>query len=389
MRETMDLCVGCKGCKRECPTGVDMARMKVEFLYHYTRKHGLRMKDRLVAFLPRYAPIVSRLGWLANLRDGVPGLAAASERLLGLARERSLPKWRGDTFLRRTRASGAAGANGLATSARSPAADDGAAGGTGPTGPVREVVLWADTFDNYFEPENLHAARRVLEAAGYTVLLPGPAGGDANPRRPLCCGRTFLASGLVDEAREEARRTVAALAPYVDRGLPIVGLEPSCLLTLRDEFLSMGLGEPARKLAAHAFLFEEFLAREDAAGRLKLDLQPLPGKRALLHGHCHQKAFDAVRPIQAVLGMVPGLQVELIESSCCGMAGSFGYEASHRVVSKAMAEASLLPAVRGAGADTIVVADGTSCRHQIRDGAQREAVHVSRVLEAALARTSK
>ncbi len=382
MYETMDLCVGCKGCKRDCPTGVDMARMKVEFLYHYGKKHGLRMKDRLVAFLPRYAPIVSRLGWLANLRDSVPGIAAASERLLGLARERSLPRWRGDTFLRRTRAPGPAAAGGADSLAQSPA--EGGAARSGAT-PVREVVLWADTFDNYFEPENLHAARRVLEAAGYVVVLPGPAGGDASPHRPLCCGRTFLASGLVDEAREEARRTVAALTPYVERGLAIVGLEPSCLLTLRDEFLSMGLGEPARKLATQAFLFEEFLAREHAAGRLRLNLRPLPGKRALLHGHCHQKAFDAVRPIETVLGMVPDLKVELIESSCCGMAGSFGYEAAHRVVSKAMAEASLLPAVRAAGEDAIVVADGTSCRHQIRDGAQREAMHVARVLDAALA----
>ena len=369
MYRTMDLCVGCKGCKRDCPTGVDMAKMKVEFLYHYRKKHGLRMKDRMVAFLPRYAPIVSRLGWLANLRDRIPGLAAASERLLGLARERSLPRWRGDTFLRRTRASGPA------------AAADGALDRAA----VREVVLWADTFDNYFEPENLHAARRVLEASGYTVLLPRAAAGDANPGRPLCCGRTFLASGLVDEAKQEARRTIAALAPYVDRGVAIVGLEPSCLLTLRDEFLSMGLGEPARRLASQAFLLEEFLAREHAAGRLRLALAPLAEKRALLHGHCHQKAFDAVRPIETVLGLIPELKVELIESSCCGMAGSFGYETEHRTVSTAMAEAALLPAVRKAGDDTIVVADGTSCRHQIRDGAHRDAVHVARVLDAALA----
>ncbi len=382
MYRTMDLCVGCKGCKRDCPTGVDMAKMKVEFLYHYRKKHGLRMKDRMVAFLPRYAPIVSRLGWLANLRDTIPGLAAASERLLGLARGRSLPRWRGDTFLRRTGASGSA-----AIAPVAPADSSMPEGGAAVSAQVREVVLWADTFDNYFEPENLHAARRVLEAAGYSVLLAKPAGGDADPRRPLCCGRTFLASGLVDEAKEEARRTVMALTPYVERGVAIVGLEPSCLLTLRDEFLSMGLGEPARKLAAQAFLFEEFLAREHEAGRLRLALGPLAEKRALLHGHCHQKAFDAVRPIETVLGLIPGLKVELIESSCCGMAGSFGYEVEHQTVSMAMAEAGLLPAVRNAGEGAIVVADGTSCRHQIRDGAQREAVHVARVLDAALAGT--
>jgi Fe-S oxidoreductase len=145
------------------------------------------------------------------------------------------------------------------------------------------------------------------------------------------------------------------------------------------------LGEPAERLAAQAFLFEEFLAREHAQGRLALKLKALPEKRALLHGHCHQKAFDAVRPIQTVLGLVPGLKVELIESGCCGMAGSFGYEVSHQTVSRAMAEASLLPAVRSAGPEDLVVADGTSCRHQILDGAQRDALHVARVLEQALA----
>ncbi|HRO62006.1 MAG TPA: FAD-binding oxidoreductase, partial [Burkholderiaceae bacterium] len=171
---------------------------------------------------------------------------------------------------------------------------------------------------------------------------------------------------------------------YVERGVPVVGLEPSCLLTMRDEFLVMGLGEAANKLATQALLFEEFLAREHAAGRLELPLGPLPQDEALLHGHCHQKAFDAVRPIETVLGLVPGLKVRTVESSCCGMAGSFGYEAEHYEVSMKMGELSLLPAVREAGRDTLIVADGTSCRHQIADGAQREAIHVARVLERAL-----
>jgi len=378
MFEAMDLCVQCKGCRRDCPTGVDMAKMKVEFLHHYRKKHGLRLKDRLVAYLPRYAPVASRLGWIANLRDALPGMAALSERVLGLARERTLPRWRGDTFLRRAAPS----------SSQAPRRDARAQptqreAGSSPA--RREVVLWADTFDNYFEPENLHAALRVLEAGGYDVVLARPGADDPAPARPLCCGRTFLASGLVDEAKKEAARTVAALAPYAQRGVPIVGLEPSCLLTLRDEFLAMGLGETARVLASQAMLFEEFLAGEHAAGRLQLDLRPLAQSRALLHGHCHQKAFDAVRPVETVLGLIPGLRVELIESSCCGMAGSFGYDVAHRDVSAAMAEASLLPAVRSADPDTIVVADGTSCRHQIRDGARREARHVARVLAEALA----
>jgi Fe-S oxidoreductase len=359
MRETLDLCVSCKGCKRDCPTGVDMARMKTEFLYHWQNKHGLAFKDKLIAHLPRWAPWAARLPWLANLRNTVPGAARLSELLFGFSARRSLPTWRRDTFLR-------------AMATPSVGADQ------------ADVVLFADTFNNYFESENAAAALLVLQAAGYRVHVARPAATDAQPGRPLCCGRTYLASGLVDQARTEARRVVEAMRPYVARGVPVVGLEPSCLLTLRDEFLVMGLGQDADALGAQAFLFEEFLAREHAAGKLNLPLKALPESRALLHGHCHQKAFDAVRPVQAVLGLIPGLQVELIESSCCGMAGSFGYEAAHYEVSMRMAELSLLPAVRAAAGDTLLVADGTSCRHQIADGAQREAVHVARVLARSL-----
>ncbi len=353
---TMDLCVSCKGCKRDCPTGVDMARMKTEFLYHYRKRHGLRIKDRLIAFLPRYAPWASRPAPLLNLRDALPGAALLTEKTFGLSARRKLPRWRRDTFLRN-----AAPRPGVAQEAG-------------------EVVLFTDSFNNYFESENAHAALRVLEAAGYRVHLAQAP----DAQRPLCCGRTYLATGLVDEAKREARRTLDALLPFVRRGVPVVGLEPSCLLTMRDEFLAYGLGDDARALAAQALLFEEFLAREAKAGKLQLKLKALPQKTALLHGHCHQKAFDAVRPVQTVLGLVPELQVKLIESSCCGMAGSFGYEAQHYEVSMRMAEAALLPAVREADADTLIVADGTSCRHQIADGTQREAWHVARVLAAAL-----
>ena len=207
-------------------------------------------------------------------------------------------------------------------------------------------------------------------------------------RRPLCCGRTYLTAGLVDEARREARRVVAAMVPHVTRGAAIVGLELSCLLTLRDEFLVLGLGDAAQRLTGRALLIEEFLAREHAAGRLALPLTPLPQSRALLHGHCHQKAFDAVSPALAMLKLVPDLQVDLIESSCCGMAGSFGVEAAHYDISMRMAKLSLLPAVRQSAADTLIVADG-SCRHQIDDGmrgtGRDAALHVVRVLERALA----
>ena len=355
--ETLDLCVGCKGCKRECPTGVDMARMKIEFLHHYHGRRGWGLKDRLIAFLPRYAPIAARLAPLVNLCDRVPALAALGEKLLGFSAKRSLPKWQTRPFLQ-----SAAGRYQV----RAPEDCD--------------AVLLADTFNNYFEPENAIAALRVLEAGGYRVHVARAA--DAS--RPLCCGRTFLSVGMVNEARHEARRLLDALSPFAARGVPIVGLEPSCLLTLRDELGAMLPGDDAARLGANALLFEEFLAREADAGRLVLELNALPGVKALLHGHCHQKAFGAMPAVERALKLVPGLAVETIESSCCGMAGAFGYEAKHYDVSMKMAEASLLPKVRAADAATLVVADGTSCRHQIADGASREAVHVARVLERAL-----
>ncbi|HYF59471.1 MAG TPA: FAD-linked oxidase C-terminal domain-containing protein [Burkholderiaceae bacterium] len=371
VRDALDLCVQCKGCKRECPTGVDMARMKTEFLHHWNARHGASAKARLIASLPRWAPWAARLAPLSNLRDAVPGLAALSERLLGLSAKRTLPRFRRDGFLRSLGRDGAAAA----------AATD-----------AREVVLWVDTFDDHLEPDNARAALAVLRAAGYRVHVAGARGsGIAEGERALCCGRTWLSAGMVDEARAEALRTLRALLPFAERGVPIVGIEPSCLLTLRDEFLALRLddaiGRPgaARTLASGAKLLEEFLAAEHAAGRLELRLKPLPQARALVHGHCHQKALDAFSPTLAVLRLIPGLKVEAIESSCCGMAGSFGYEASHHEVSMRMAEASLLPAVRAAGPDALIVANGTSCRHQIADGAGRDALHVARVLERALA----
>jgi Fe-S oxidoreductase len=190
---------------------------------------------------------------------------------------------------------------------------------------------------------------------------------------------------LVDEAKREARRMLDTLKPFVERGVPIVGLEPSCLFTLRDEFTAMIPGEETTALSAQAFLFEEFLAREADRGALNLPLKSLATTKALLHGHCHQKAFAAMGAVEKTLPLVPGLDVKTIASSCCGMAGAFGYDADNYEISMKMAELSLLPAIRDASADTLLVADGTSCRHQIADGANRQAIHVARVLEQALA----
>jgi FAD/FMN-containing dehydrogenase/Fe-S oxidoreductase len=354
VKDTLDLCVSCKGCKRDCPTGVDMAKFKIEARAAWAKRHGISLRERMVAFMPRYAPYAAHVGGLMAAAERMPLVGPWVKRTLGFAPERSLPLIR-KSFLS------------TAHTARSNAV------------PVREVLLFVDTFNNHMEPENARAAQRVLEAAGYTVRFNTRDG-----ERPVCCGRTFLAAGLVDEAKREARRLLDTLMPYVERGVAIVGLEPSCLLSMRDEFLQYGYGEEARKLSNAAFLFEEFLVREQRAGNLKLSLHALKASRAWVHGHCHQKAFDAFRPVQTVLSWIPGLEVKPIESSCCGMAGSFGYEAEHYEASTAMAELSLLPVVRKAAPDDLVVADGTSCRHQIHDGAQAEALHVARVLELAL-----
>ena len=357
VRDALDLCVGCKGCKRDCPTGVDMAKMKVEFLHHYKAKHGHTFKDKLVAHLPDYAPLASRFAPLLNLRDKIPGLAALSEKWLGLSSKRTLPQWQTKTFFN----------SGVKTASREQL-----------LAAAKPVVLFVDTFNGYFESDNALSAVNVLQAAGYTVHVASKSAPDG---KALCCGRTYLASGMVGKAKAKASELVNALLPFAAQGIAIVGLEPSCLLTLRDETLVMGLGVAAQTVSQHALLLEEFLAREAAAGKLealKAKLKPTT-QPILLHGHCHQKAFAAVSPIIDVLRLIPGAQPELIESSCCGMAGSFGYEAAHYEVSMQMAELSLLPAVRQQPG-AIVVADGTSCRHQIRDGAQREAIHVAVLL---------
>lgn len=359
VREAMDLCVGCKGCKRDCPTGVDMARMKVEWMAHDRKRHGHTLKDHLVGRLPDYAAWASRFPFLANLRETLPGARALTEKWLGLSARRALPRWRSDTFWR-TRDEAL-----FATREQALAA-----------GPAKAAVLFVDTFNGHFEAEHAHAAARVLKAAGYAVHTVTKGGGH------VCCGRTYLSAGMVDQARAKAAELVDALLPFAQAGIAIVGLEPSCLLTLRDEALALGLGERAEVVSRQALLFEDFLSREAKAGRLALKLRAID-KPLLVHGHCHQKAFGAVNPILDVLKLIPGAKPQLIESSCCGMAGSFGYEARHHAVSMQMAEAALLPAIR-AQPDAIVVADGTSCRHQITDGAQRQAVHAATLLASLL-----
>jgi FAD/FMN-containing dehydrogenase/Fe-S oxidoreductase len=334
MAETMKLCVSCKACRRECPMSVDMAKMKIEVQAARAARRGLSMRDRLIAHLPRYAPFAARLSWFMNLRDRAPGAARLSQALLGFAADRPLPRWSGAPFR-----------------------ED--------AGAVRpDVMVLADTFNRYFEPENLRDAVHVLGAAGFGVGFARPADG----ARPLCCGRTYLSAGLVEEARAEMRRTIAAIGPAIAAGVPVVGLEPSCLLTFRDEAPRLIPGWTA-EMGARVMLFEEFLAPR--AARLKLN--PLPG-HALLHGHCHQKAMDVMGPVGRLLAAVPELEVSAIDSACCGMAGAFGYQAETAGVSRAMGELSLMPAVRAAGPADWILADG----------AGRAATHVARILRASL-----
>ena len=358
--EALDLCVGCKACRRECPTGVDMARMKIEFLSAYRDRHGVPLRERLFAYLPRYAPIVSRLGRLSAGADWRP-VRWLMERLVGVTAQRSLPALTRD----RTpscRRPGLSSSGGMTSDS------------------TRRAALFVDTFSRYFEPQNTRAALHVLETAGYDVeLLEAPPG-----ERPLCCGRTFLSAGLNDEALVEARRLLAATMPFVRAGVPVVGIEPSCLLTLRDELPVLIPGTESELLSESAVLFEELLVAGIAAGEAHLQLSSSPVERALVHGHCHRKAFGAMQPLIDALRLIPDLQVDSVAAGCCGMAGSFGYEAEHVDVSMRMAELALLPQIRQAEPDTWIVADGTSCRRQILDGTGREAIHPAVALSRAL-----
>ncbi|MGH7072502.1 MAG: FAD-binding and (Fe-S)-binding domain-containing protein [Acetobacteraceae bacterium] len=347
--DAMALCLSCKACRRECPTGVDMAKMKIEVLAARARAHGVGRRERLIAALPHYAPLAARMAALANLRNRSAILAWIGERALGISARRRLPDFRRDFF-------------------------HDAEANNGPSSVRGNVWLLADTFNRYFEPENLRATVRVLAAAGFRAMVPGAAPGDG-ANRPLCCGRTYLAAGLTGQARAEARRLVKA----VTGDQPVLGIEPSCLLTLRDEIPALLPGPETRMLADRALLVSEFLART----KPPLQLARRRGS-ALVHGHCHQKSFGAFPAALAVLRTIPGLEVRPIAASCCGMAGAFGYQAETEATSRAIATLGLLPAVAAAGPTDVLIADGTSCRHQIADLAGREAIHSIRLLSESL-----
>ena len=351
MKESLKLCVSCKACKRECPTGVNMSSMKIEMNALRAEKYSLSLHDRLIGYLPNYASVVAKVPWLMNLRDRVPGLPFLSEKITGFSSRRRLPIWRSDYFKSSEISSE-------------------------PKGKL-PVILFGDTFNRYFEPENLRSAVNVLKAAGYTPFAPIPK---SNKNSEICCGKTHLSVGNVDLARVTATQLVETYLPYASVGIPIVGLEPSCLFTIKDEIPMLLQSDDADLVAKHVMTFEEILM----ANANEIRFKPRKAK-ALLHGHCHQKAFDAMGPVEQILSYVDGLEVEPIATSCCGMAGDFGYAADTFDYSIQMAELDLLPTVRKASDDTLIIADGTSCRSQIFDGSGRQAIHVARFLDRQLA----
>jgi len=365
LHRIMKLCLACKGCKRECESEVDMAQIKIEYLAQLHEELGTPVRAKLFgnvsSLLDKY-PLVSTL---IRSRNRQPWLAKLGETFLGISATRRLPE---PSTARYSRAD-------IATSTRN---NDDA---------KQEVVLFIDTFTRFYEPQNAQAAINVLVAAGYHVYIADIALDDSE--RPLCCGRSMLGNGLVSQAKQEAERTLSALLPHAAAGRPILGLEPSCLLAIRDDYRSLGLGEEAELVAQSAILFEEFMAKESTAKRIKLNFNSLnDNKPILVHGHCHQKAVGAMKAMRKVLKLLPNTQFQLIESTCCGMAGSFGIEAEHADISKQMAELSLLPAIRQQP-DAHVIANGFSCRHQIKDGCNHQAMHIAVLLEKSLMATKE
>ena len=349
MNDTMKLCVSCKACKRECPTGVDMSKMKIEISSLRAKKFGLDIKSKLVAFLPYYASIASKFSFIFNLRDKLPGLAKLSEIFLGFTSKRPLPKWRQDYFRDNELPSN------LNTNEKS-----------------IPVILFVDTFNRYYEPENVRSAIKVLKKAGYFPFIPTLE----NSRKILCCGRTYLTNGLINHAKNEVLRILETYKPYLKNGISIVGLEPSCILSFRDEIPNIIKNKETDYLKNNSYTFEELLSKHSE----ELKFKNLT-KKVLLHGHCHQKAFDVVKPIENILKNIKGAEVETIETSCCGMAGSFGYDKDTYDISMKMANEKLFPAIKKSKGEITIIADGTSCRCQIKDGLNKEAIHIAKFLD--------
>ncbi len=349
LHEVMDLCLECKACKAECPSNVDMAKLKYEFLDHYHRANGLPLRNKLFGGIETLNRIGSKLAPISNWVAGSALNRWLMEMFTGIDRRRPLPQFASETFEDwfRSHKTEGTGANG-------------------------DVVLFHDTFNNFNSPNVAIAATRFLEKSGYQVLLVDKK----------CCGRPMISKGMLGQAKENAAWNVGKLTAYAEKGTPVVGLEPSCLLTLRDEYPDFLRTEAAKKVAANSFLLEEFVAREQTAGRLRFEAKG-KGKKVLLHGHCHQKALVGTAPTTAML-KAAGYEVSEVDSGCCGMAGSFGFEKEHYDLSVKIGNRRLAPAVKATTADVEIVAPGISCRQQIDHLAGRQAKHPAELLLAVM-----
>jgi len=355
--DALDLCLECKGCKSECPSGVDMAKLKYEFLENYYQSNPMPLRSKVFAHINRFSRLGSRFAPFSNWAAGSPVGKLVATRLLGIHPRRQLPPFAARSFPNWFNSRGRTGA--------APAAGAPAAGG--------KVAVFNDTFMNYNYPEIGIACVEVLEAAGFEVELVNAG----------CCGRPMLSKGLVKEAAQQARDNIDRLYALAEQGIPIVGCEPSCLLTLRDEYPELLQDERAQAVAQGSYLIDEFLAMLQDQGRLELAFQDVP-KKILFHGHCHQKSLVGTASSLQALRLPPGFQVELIDSGCCGMAGSFGFEKEHYEISMKIGEQALFPAINAKGPEWEVAVMGVSCRQQVEHGTGRRARHLVEVLRDAL-----
>ena len=353
----LDLCLSCKACKSECPTNVDIATYRAEFLSHYYERRGRPLHAYAFGMIDRWARLASIAPRLVNVLSAAPGVASLLRSALHLAPERELPALAPVTFRTWARTRGV------------PVTGSGTVGRVAGNGD-RHVILWADTFNNYFHPHVGQAALEVLQAGGFTVSVPG---------RHLCCGRPLYDFGFLGLATTYLHRIIDALGPEIDAGVPIVVLEPSCASVFRDELRNLLPNDArAKRLRQQVFLFSEFLERQAPGYR-----PPRLGSKVLLHGHCHHKALMKMGDEESLLRRM-GADLESPDVGCCGMAGPFGFTKDKFDVSQAVGERALLPAVRNASADTVIVSDGFSCQEQIRHATGRRAVHLAEAMQAAL-----
>ena len=354
IKEVMDLCLSCKGCKSECPSNVDIAKLKGEFLQQYQDAHGVPLRSYMIALFAEASTLASLAPWAWNLVFGTPWVRRLANRCVGFHPERSIPLL-GKTTFKKWFAKRKSNASQFHS----------------------QVYLFCDEFTNFNDASLGIAAVELLEHLGYEVVIPSH----------VQSGRASLSKGLLRRARGFATKNVEALHPLITEKTPLIGLEPSAILTFRDEYpdlLRGNLQTKARELGSHCLMVEDFLAREMDAGRIRTTSFDQSAKTVHLHGHCHQKALGSLTPTVRILEQLSGCEVRIIPSGCCGMAGSFGYEAEHFELSQKVAELVLFPAIRKVSDKDLIAAAGTSCRHQIKDGIHRQALHPIQILRSAI-----